>query len=69
MLFPVLYLGARLYHKQPIRKPAEMDFVSNIAEIEAETYVLLLLRSFSYGLQAMMIPRPKIRGKRFGLGW
>jgi len=38
MLFPVLYLGARLYHKQPIRKPAEMDFVSNIAEIEAETY-------------------------------
>ncbi|KAK0505875.1 amino acid permease [Armillaria luteobubalina] len=38
MLFPVLYLGAKFYYKVPIVKPKDMDFVTNIAEIEAETY-------------------------------
>ena len=37
VLFPILYLGAKLYYKQPVAKPEEMDFVTNIAEIEAET--------------------------------
>ncbi|TFK40978.1 amino acid permease [Crucibulum laeve] len=38
VLFPILYLGAKFYYKQPIVKPHEMDFVTNIAEIEADTY-------------------------------
>ncbi|KAG5648120.1 hypothetical protein DXG03_006074 [Asterophora parasitica] len=36
-LFPVLYVGAKLYTKKPIVKVEDMDFVTNIAEIEAET--------------------------------
>jgi len=32
-----MYLGAKVYYKQPIATPHEMDFVTNIAEIEAET--------------------------------
>ncbi|KAK0246047.1 amino acid permease [Armillaria nabsnona] len=38
MLFPVLYLGAKFYYKVPYVKAKDMDFVTNIAEIEAETY-------------------------------
>ncbi|PPQ89594.1 hypothetical protein CVT25_012339 [Psilocybe cyanescens] len=37
-LFPVLYLGSKFYYKEPIKKPHEMDFITNIKEIEAETY-------------------------------
>ncbi|KAJ3855752.1 amino acid permease [Lentinula lateritia] len=37
-LFPVLYVGAKMYYRQPIIKPQDMDFISNIAEIEAEDY-------------------------------
>ncbi|KDR68482.1 hypothetical protein GALMADRAFT_231150 [Galerina marginata CBS 339.88] len=37
-LFPVLYAGARLYYKIPIKEPHEMDFITNIKEIEAENY-------------------------------
>jgi len=37
-LFPILYLGSNFYYKQPAVKPEEMDFVTNIAEIEADTY-------------------------------
>lgn len=47
MLFPVLYLGAKFYYKVPYVKAKDMDFVTNIAEIEAETYVY---RHFSYGI-------------------
>jgi amino acid transporter len=36
-LFPVLYTGAKLYKRSPIVKTHEMDFVTNIAEIEADT--------------------------------
>jgi amino acid transporter len=38
VLFPILYLGARLYYREAPKKPYEMDFVTNIAEIEADTY-------------------------------
>lgn len=37
-LFPVLYAGAKLLTKKPIVKARDMDFISNIAEIEAVTY-------------------------------
>lgn len=39
-LFPILYFGAKFYYKEPIKKPHEMDFVTDIAAIEAESYVL-----------------------------
>jgi len=38
VLFPILYFGARYYYQEGPKKPHEMDFVTNIAEIEAETY-------------------------------
>jgi yeast amino acid transporter len=38
VLFPILYMGARLWRKQGPIKPEDMDFVSGIAEIEATTY-------------------------------
>ncbi|GLB36338.1 putative amino acid [Lyophyllum shimeji] len=37
-LFPVLYLGAKLVMRKPTVRAEDMDFVTNIAEIEAETY-------------------------------
>jgi hypothetical protein len=37
--FPILYIVGRIaYRVRPV-KPLDMDFVTNIAEIEAETYV------------------------------
>ncbi|PPQ72714.1 hypothetical protein CVT26_003009 [Gymnopilus dilepis] len=38
VLFPILYLGAKYYYREPAKKPHEMDFVTNIKEIEADTY-------------------------------
>ncbi|KAG6911819.1 hypothetical protein DXG01_000066 [Tephrocybe rancida] len=38
VLFPILYCVARLVQRKPIIAPEDMDFVTNIAEIEAETY-------------------------------
>ncbi|KAF8601762.1 amino acid permease [Ceratobasidium sp. AG-I] len=38
VLFPILYIGAKFWYRQPMPKPHEMDFVSGIAEIEADTY-------------------------------
>lgn len=39
ILFPILYFSTRyLYYKQPMKTPEEMDFVSGLAEIEADTY-------------------------------
>ncbi|TRM61471.1 amino acid permease/ SLC12A domain-containing protein [Schizophyllum amplum] len=35
-LFPVLYIGSKLYYRKPWVKASEMDFVSDIAEIEAD---------------------------------
>jgi amino acid transporter len=36
-MFPVLYLITRFAYKATPIKPIDMDFVTNIAEIEAET--------------------------------
>ncbi|KAG6817558.1 hypothetical protein H0H87_006935 [Tephrocybe sp. NHM501043] len=36
-VFPVMYVGAKMVTKRPVIKAAEMDFITNIAEIEAET--------------------------------
>ncbi|KAF9480057.1 amino acid permease [Pholiota conissans] len=38
VLFPIMYFGAKFYYREGIKKPHEMDFVTNIKEIEAETY-------------------------------
>ncbi|KAF8185733.1 amino acid permease [Pholiota molesta] len=38
VLFPIMYIGARFYYRGSIRKPHEMDFVTNIKEIEDATY-------------------------------
>ena len=46
VLFPILYLGARFYYKVGPKKPHEMDFVTNIEEIEAETYVTCTLTTY-----------------------
>ncbi|KAL1738913.1 amino acid permease/ SLC12A domain-containing protein, partial [Schizophyllum fasciatum] len=35
-LFPVLYIGSKYYYRQPWAKASEMDFVTDIAEIEAD---------------------------------
>lgn len=37
-VFPVLYTGAKLWTGKPLVKPQEMDLVSNIAEIEADSF-------------------------------
>jgi len=36
--FPIMYVGAKLYYRQPIAKPHEMIFITDIDAIEAETY-------------------------------
>jgi len=38
VLFPTLYVGAKFFIRKPIVAPKDMDFVTNIAEIEADTY-------------------------------
>ena len=38
MLFPVLYLGARVWTGKGFIKPQDMDFKSGLAEIEAASY-------------------------------
>jgi len=38
ILFPILYIGAKLWKRTPILTASEMDFQSGLAEIEAETY-------------------------------
>ena len=40
--FPILYTGAKFFYRDTIKKPHEMDFVTNIKEIEEETYVWFL---------------------------
>lgn len=37
VLFPILYIGARIYYRQGPVKAEDMDFVSDLAEIEAES--------------------------------
>ncbi|KAF4572738.1 hypothetical protein EYR40_004180 [Pleurotus pulmonarius] len=38
MLFPVLYIGAKFLYRQPWKKASEMDFITDIDQIEADTY-------------------------------
>lgn len=38
MLFPVMYIGAKLWRKTPIVRAKDMDFITDIAEIEAEVW-------------------------------
>ncbi|KAF9068022.1 amino acid permease [Rhodocollybia butyracea] len=38
VLFPILYVGAKFWYRQPYVKAEDMDFVTNIAEIEAAEY-------------------------------
>ncbi|KAI0321691.1 amino acid permease [Amylostereum chailletii] len=38
MLFPVLYVGARLWTRTPPVHARDMDFISGLAEIEADSY-------------------------------
>ncbi|KAJ3553181.1 hypothetical protein NM688_g3751 [Phlebia brevispora] len=38
ILFPILYTGAKIWKRCPMVKPEEMDFVSGLAEIEADCY-------------------------------
>ncbi|KAL0580286.1 hypothetical protein V5O48_001703 [Marasmius crinis-equi] len=38
ILFPILYFGAKIWRKTRIVRASEMDFVSGLAEIEAESY-------------------------------
>ncbi|KAH9004407.1 amino acid permease [Lactarius hatsudake] len=38
ILFPILYIGAKLWKRSPIISASDMDFYSGLAEIEAETY-------------------------------
>jgi len=38
ILFPIMYIGSKFWYRQPVKKPLEMDFVTNIKEIEADTY-------------------------------
>jgi len=38
ILFPILYIGAKFWKKAPVVKAQDMDFVTNIAEIEAAVY-------------------------------
>jgi len=35
-MFPILYIGAKFFYRENIKKPDEMDFITNIKEIEAE---------------------------------
>ena len=37
-MFLVLYVGAKFWKQTPAVRPAEMDFYSGLAEIEADTY-------------------------------
>jgi len=38
ILFPIMYFGARFYYKTAPVKSHDMDFVSGVAEIEADSY-------------------------------
>lgn len=36
VMFPILYIGARVYYRSPPVRAEDMDFVSDIAQIEAD---------------------------------
>ena len=38
IMFPIFYIGAKLWKRSPVILASEMDFQSGLAEIEADTY-------------------------------
>jgi len=44
ILFPIMYIVAKLIFKDPVKKPEEMDFITDIKEIEAAACVFLQIR-------------------------
>ena len=65
-----MYFGAKFYYKQPPKKAEEMDFVTDIAEIEAEEYVIWILRhliKLTFRLDTMNL-LPETRLKHSGNG-
>lgn len=38
-----MYIGAKFVYKEPIKKPEEMDFVTDIKEIESITWVFWII--------------------------
>jgi hypothetical protein len=69
-----LYIGARFYYREGPKKPEEMDFITNIEEIEADTYVASKLtthldpNSFIFSSD-MMNRLPETKQKLSGNGW
>lgn len=43
MLFPVLYVSAKVITRVPLVKATEMDFISGVSEIDAITSVFTFL--------------------------
>jgi yeast amino acid transporter len=46
-LFPILYFGAKIATKVPVVKPLDMDFVTGLDEIEADSYVFFFFFCFN----------------------
>ena len=38
VMFPILYLGAKWYFRVPVALPENMDFVTGLKEVEADTH-------------------------------
>jgi amino acid transporter len=38
VLFPLIYVGARLYYRHPTLRPEEIDLMSGLSEVEQSTY-------------------------------
>jgi amino acid permease len=71
IMFPLLYVGARLYYQEGPKKPHEMDYVTNIPEIEAETYVpriIYILTRLIFHLDMMNLLQ-EMRRRLSGNGW
>lgn len=42
ILFPILYVGAKLWKRTPMHRPEDMDFITGLKEIEADSCVTSL---------------------------
>lgn len=73
MLFPVLYVSAKVITKVPLVRPSEMDFKSGVSEIDAITSVLVLLEYACNTLLTTFLDmtiRHRRTGSRLcGYGW
>ena len=41
-MFPILYLGAKFWYRVPVVRPENMDFITGLKEIEADSCVTSL---------------------------